>query len=199
MLGTRSARGGGAPLANKLSFEAAWEEEWSAGPWEDAQRDGELCALRPLGEGDAGRVHAWRKHARDGTLPPILTTYSVMIGKCIVLDGHVRLAAALEEGVKPPVLSIWPVRKVVTGVAPEDRERTWNQLDPDALPPEKRVDAQNRVLVAAFTDRVSYEQRPVGWPLRGGVEEWNAEFEAACTRSSAPRARAGARASRGRK
>ncbi len=60
--------------------------------------------LRDMSAADSGRVKAWRKHARLGTLPPILLYWVSGLDACVVLDGHDRLLAArLEE---TPILAL---------------------------------------------------------------------------------------------
>jgi hypothetical protein len=54
-------------------------------------------------------VQAWRKRAKDGTLPPILAMLVRGMGGWLLLDGHVRLAAALAEGAPVPVLHLFVV------------------------------------------------------------------------------------------
>lgn len=62
-----------------------------------------VALLRRPSSPTSGRVRSWRKHVRDGTLPPILLTY--VTGWCthLLLDGHDRLVAALAEGVLPRI------------------------------------------------------------------------------------------------
>lgn len=64
----------------------------------------DIVPLRALSAPDAGRVKAYRKQARDGTLPPVLLWW--ISGLCchVLLDGHDRLVAALAEGREPAVL-----------------------------------------------------------------------------------------------
>jgi hypothetical protein len=151
------------------------DEPWYA--W-DHTPAGALLALREFGAGDAGRVRAWRKHARDGTLPPVLLFHARLLGKYVILDGHVRLAAALEEGIAPPLLAAWPARERVQRTSDEVRQRMLESPpELERLPPERRVEVQNRVLLAVFSERVTCIHRPIGWPLRGGVEAWRAEVE----------------------
>jgi hypothetical protein len=66
--------------------------------------------LRAFSEPDASRVKAWRKHARDGSLPPVLLWFVHGLEMMIIIDGHDRLRAAIAEGTAPPVLALWEVR-----------------------------------------------------------------------------------------
>ncbi len=69
-----------------------------------------VLPLRETSDADAGRVKAWRKHARDGTLPPILILHVPALDVHVVLDGHDRLRAALLEGVAPLLVALWRPR-----------------------------------------------------------------------------------------
>ncbi|WP_069467163.1 hypothetical protein, partial [Actinacidiphila rubida] len=81
--------------------------------WPDATLD-LLCGggwhgvlpLRPLPVPDAPRVKAFRKHAREGTLAPVLVWWVSFLDGWIVLDGHDRAAAALAEGLQPPCVAL---------------------------------------------------------------------------------------------
>ncbi|EYF08045.1 hypothetical protein [Chondromyces apiculatus] len=149
------------------------EETWAGG---DPTPAGALLPLRDLGAEDVGRVHAWRKHARDGTLPPVLAVHLRLLGKYLILDGHVRLAAALEEGVTPPLLAAWPVREHATPIPEAVRAHVWETLElPASLPDARRVEVMNSALQAVFAPRVAYVHRPKAWPLRGGVATWREE------------------------
>jgi hypothetical protein len=60
--------------------------------------------LRRLDSPDAARVKAYRRQLVEGHLPPVLLWRISAFDGYVVLDGHDRLAAALAEGVEPPVL-----------------------------------------------------------------------------------------------
>ncbi len=55
----------------------------------------------------AGRLKAMRKFAREGTLPPLLLWWVSPLDAYLILDGHVRLQAAILEGVAPSVVALW--------------------------------------------------------------------------------------------
>ncbi|QSQ20068.1 hypothetical protein JY651_32980 [Pyxidicoccus parkwayensis] len=74
---------------------------------------GDVLALRAPSSAEDGRVKAWRKHARDGTLPPVLMFYARLADMWLVLDGHDRLHAAVLEGKAPPVLGLWTVTEML--------------------------------------------------------------------------------------
>ncbi|MFD9590735.1 hypothetical protein ACFWBM_39305 [Streptomyces sp. NPDC059980] len=66
----------------------------------------EVLPLRPMPDGEDGRVKAYRKQAREGTLPPVLLWWVSGLDCHLILDGHARLAAAIAESVEPPLLEL---------------------------------------------------------------------------------------------
>ncbi|MFD4318408.1 hypothetical protein [Streptomyces sp. NPDC058548] len=66
----------------------------------------EVLPLRPMPAADDSRVKAYRKQAREGTLPPVLLWWVSGLDCHLILDGHARLAAAIAESVDPPVLQL---------------------------------------------------------------------------------------------
>ncbi|MBV1949955.1 hypothetical protein [Streptomyces sp. BV129] len=66
----------------------------------------EVLPLRPVPGPDDSRVKAYRKQARDGTLPPVLLWWVSGLDCHLILDGHARLAAAIAESVEPPLLQL---------------------------------------------------------------------------------------------
>ncbi|MEV5338849.1 hypothetical protein AB0K93_10215 [Streptomyces sp. NPDC052676] len=65
-----------------------------------------VLPLRPLSPPDAARVKAYRKHAREGTLAPVLLWWVSFLDGWVILDGHDRAVAALAEGRQPPVVEL---------------------------------------------------------------------------------------------
>ena len=54
-----------------------------------------------------GRLKYWRKRARQNQLPPVLVyELPALSNRWLILDGHLRLAAALAEGLLPPLITI---------------------------------------------------------------------------------------------
>ena len=54
-----------------------------------------------------GRLKYWRKRARQNQLPPVLVyELPALSNRQLILDGHLRLAAALTEGQLPPIIAI---------------------------------------------------------------------------------------------
>lgn len=145
--------------------------------------------LRDSSSRDDGRVKAWRKHARAGTLPPILLHWVSGLDAAVVLDGHDRLLAAALESTAAPALTLLPVsveapdlaraqqveEALVTSMAAAQRlqaeagrepltrmQRVWN------------VEHANELLIEQYATRLV--ARPTrAWPLPGRAERWAKE------------------------
>jgi hypothetical protein len=168
-----------------LRFGPFWVEEWGYG--EPAKRSGALLALRaPSAESD-GRVKAWRKHARDGTLPPVLLLYFHLAGKWLVVDGHDRLHAALLEGLAPPLLGLWPVVETALPEEAHTREAALRSAETilRAQVTPGMVDSTNKLLVRTHqTHRRATATR--AWWLAGGAPAWHREVLARREQSDFP-------------
>jgi hypothetical protein len=156
-------------------FREAWTEDW----WEStpAQRPGAVLALRAPSASDDGRVKSWRKHARAGTLPPVVLSYVDILAKWLVLDGHDRLHAALLEGVTPPLLGLWPfITQQGTAQAVREQGALFGaefQLKAGETP--EVIERVNRMLLLNFTPP------PKGtvtraWPIPGGRAAWHQDL-----------------------
>ncbi|MYY83130.1 hypothetical protein GT044_17990 [Streptomyces sp. SID335] len=65
-----------------------------------------VLPLRPLQAPDTPRVKALRKHAREGTLAPVLLWWVSFLDGWLLLEGHDRAAAALAEGTVPACVEL---------------------------------------------------------------------------------------------
>jgi hypothetical protein len=142
--------------------------------------------LRTMSDANSSRVKAWRKHARAGTLPPVLLYWISGLATRVVLDGHDRLQAAYLENVAAPALSLDCVQMLETQL--HVKQAVFEQVEaaleraqktPIAQARAKRlltVTAANDLLLAAFTPQVLL--RPSAAKLfEGGVEQWQAEVQ----------------------
>lgn len=153
-------------------FETFWAEFWA----DESVLPGVVLPLRAASPEDDGRVKSWRKHARDGTLPPALLLYVDLLAKWLVLDGHDRLQAALLEGVTPPLMGLWPVieRKDSSRAVAQQGAMIAAEFQLRAGETPQRIDQVNRMLVRDFAvPRRGTITR--AWPVRGGLEVWRAE------------------------
>jgi hypothetical protein len=149
--------------------------------------------LRDMSSPDAGRVMAWRKHVRDGSLPPVLLQWISGLAAYVVLDGHDRLLAASLEQAPAPALALEPVEAVVSS---EERKRAvWAAVE-KSLEAAKRerarshderlararrlftTDDANQILLDTFAPQ-QHAVRARSRPIPGGVEQWAAEVRRA--------------------
>ena len=73
-----------------------------------------------------GRLKYWCKRARQNQLPPVLAYELLALSnRQLILDGHLRLAAALAEGQLPPLIVIQATTACPT--QPANRRRTRNR------------------------------------------------------------------------
>ncbi|MCA9605678.1 MAG: hypothetical protein KC619_08795 [Myxococcales bacterium] len=88
-------------LRASLTLPHVWFEPWGV--------NGSLGVfpLRDAPSSETARLRAWRKHAREGTLPPVLLYWVGALDMYLLVDGHIRLQAALEEDVSPCVIALW--------------------------------------------------------------------------------------------
>lgn len=139
-----------------------------------------VLPLRQLPATEAARVKAYRRQVREQVLPPILLWAVSGLDGYLLIDGHCRLAAALAEGVDPPVLVL------AVGSDPEANIEWLSQAATrhadllnrvgeqaargraDAL---RAADALARRFADACAD-LPEEARTRAWPLRGGVPAW---------------------------
>ncbi|MEV2256414.1 hypothetical protein AB0I94_38710 [Streptomyces sp. NPDC050147] len=141
----------------------------------------EVLPLRAMPDADDPRVKAYRKQARDGTLPPVLLWWVSGLDSHLILDGHARLAAAIAESVEPAVLELRrtvPQDEVETGteraVAAYESELARFTALRAAQGPRVPDGAEfaGPALVRRL-DELRTARRPTwAWPLQGGVQEW---------------------------
>ncbi|WP_208647293.1 hypothetical protein [Corallococcus interemptor] len=106
--------------------------------------------LRAPSPEDDGRVKAWRKHARDGTLPPVLLIYFALVERWLVVEDLSTLYR-------------------------QDGAMKAAELRLRAKPGE--VEAVNRSLLRDH-EQVHRLAVTRAFPLRGGAAAWKAEVTA---------------------
>jgi hypothetical protein len=141
----------------------------------------EILPLRPMPGADDSRVKAYRKQARDGTLPPVLLWWVSGLDCHLILDGHARLAAAIAESIGPPLLQLHRTVSrddlaARTDAAVEFYEgelARFAQLRAAHGPivPDGTATAGPQ-LVRLLHDLDVAEQPTWAWPLPGGEDEW---------------------------
>lgn len=139
-----------------------------------------VLPLRRLSPPDAGRVKAYRKHAREGTLAPVLLWSVAFLDGCVILDGHDRAVAALAEGRTPECVLLTQApddekwRRVAAKMA-EDHEHRMRQLS--ARPADPGTERQRAAMERGYADAIA--ELPYGlppthfWPLPGGARTWD--------------------------
>ncbi|MFD1372563.1 hypothetical protein [Actinoplanes sichuanensis] len=137
--------------------------------------DWPVLPLRALSGVDHGRVKAYRRQARDGILPPVLLWWVSGLVGYVVVDGHDRLAAALAEDRKPPLLALTLVDRAET--AASERALVDRYLANEArMRRHPGTAAALTVLGQCFGKDLwaaaRREGRTRAWPLPGGTPAW---------------------------
>jgi hypothetical protein len=106
---------------------------------------------------DAGRLKWWRKKCREGTLPPVLVWYIAGLASFVILDGHYRLQAAIEEGIPPLFLVLSELNEREFPSDPEHQARIVRALEQQQRKnPECSVDGVNQTLINLYDTRYLY-------------------------------------------
>ncbi|MER7479579.1 hypothetical protein ABTX60_18400 [Streptomyces sp. NPDC126510] len=141
----------------------------------------EVLPLRPMpGPGD-GRVKAYRRQVREGTLPPVLLWRVSGLDCHLILDGHARLAAAIAESVEPPLLRL---HRTVPGedlTARIDDAVGFYEYELERFAELRAIHGPTvpdgaatagLQLVRLLDDVNTAEQPTWAWPLPGGEGQW---------------------------
>ncbi|MFI8915748.1 hypothetical protein ACIGW4_29555 [Streptomyces sp. NPDC053513] len=142
----------------------------------------EILPLRPMPGADDSRVKAYRKQAREGTLPPVLVWRVSGLDCHLILDGHARLAAAIAESVEPPLLQLHRTvprddlaARIDEAVGSyEDELARFAELRAVHGPtvPDGAATAGPRL--ARLVHDLNTGERPTwAWPLPGGEDRWH--------------------------
>ncbi|MFJ9818577.1 hypothetical protein ACIRU3_25625 [Streptomyces sp. NPDC101151] len=141
----------------------------------------EIFPLRPMPDAGDGRVKAYRKQARDGTLPPVLLWWVSGLDCHLILDGHARLAAAIAESTAPSLLQLHrtaPSDEVVAGTeqavhlyeAELARFAELRSVHGTAVPDGAAIAGPT---LARHLQELRTAQQPTwAWPLPGGEAQW---------------------------
>ncbi|WP_406445969.1 hypothetical protein OHB14_43195 [Streptomyces sp. NBC_01613] len=136
--------------------------------------------LRRLSPPDAPRVKAYRKHAREGTLAPVLVWWVTFLGGWVILDGHDRAVAALAEGRTPECLDLCEVPaenewRRAAEVVTEEHEHRLERLA--GRPADSGTERQRATLEGVHADMIASLPYGVGptrfLPLPGGPATWD--------------------------
>ncbi|MEU9705814.1 hypothetical protein [Streptomyces sp. NPDC047981] len=142
----------------------------------------EVLPLRPMPGADESRVKAYRKQAREGTLPPVLLWWVSGLDCHLVLDGHARLAAAIAESVEPPLLQLHravPRDDLATridqavGFYEDELARFAGLRDVHGSTVPDGAATAGPQLVRLLDDLNTAAQPTWAWPLPGGEDPWH--------------------------
>lgn len=143
-----------------------------------------VVPLRRPSAVSADRVKVWRKHARAGTLPPVLLWFvPAGLDLFFVADGHDRLHAAAEEGIAPRFLTLAQAA-VVRLTTPDDHslqmmmEGLQRAFEAPGRRPRDLSSINTSVIDAHRTSHRRIAAR--AWPVPGGGRAWEKEVRAVC-------------------
>lgn len=140
-----------------------------------------LLPLGPVPDPGEGRVKAYRKLARDGLLPPVLTWWVSGLQALVILDGLCRLAAARAQGTPATILALAEVdparasdaaRQAVGGY--QARAHGIRNLQGDRA---ERAHAWLSQGLAGALQAAQASGITRAWPLPGGTARWQAIAE----------------------
>jgi hypothetical protein len=134
--------------------------------------------LRAPSPEDDPRVKAWRKRARDGSLPPLLLLWSANLGLFFLLDGHDRLRAAQLEQKPVAAFALWPVETQRNPPDLKRQEAVWRAFEEILADPERRQRVPTSTFNATLLDvyGTEYLRSPQRvWPLPQGRIRWARE------------------------
>ncbi|WP_097304517.1 hypothetical protein [Pseudomonas chlororaphis] len=132
-----------------------WIDWWQGG--------GKLVGLHPV-DPLAGRLKWWRKKAREGSLPPILLWHVGGLASYVIVDGHYRLQAALDENIPPTFIVLSATRIQAINPCPENQQRVLDSLMMQSTRnPNFDVDTLNRALINTFDNRPYYNASTHSW------------------------------------
>jgi hypothetical protein len=139
-----------------------------------------ILPLRALSPPDAPRVKAYRKHAREGTLAPVLLWWVTFLDGWLILDGHDRAVAALAEGAEPVCVELRRVRddadwqRTADEVTEAHKQRMARLA---ARPAHPDVAHQRATLERGYGDALSSlpydDEYTESWPLPGTAPTWD--------------------------
>jgi hypothetical protein len=140
-----------------------------------------LLPLGPVPGPDEGRVKAYRKLARDGLLPPVLTWWASGLQALVVLDGLCRLAAAQAQGIPATILVLAEVDPARAGDAVRQavggyqaRAHGIRNLQGERA---ERAHAWLSQGLAGALQAAQTSGITRAWPLPGGTARWQAIAE----------------------
>ena len=105
---------------------------------------------------NAGRLKWWRKKSREGTLPPVLVWYIAGLASFVILDGHYRLQAAIDEGIPPEFVVLSELNERTFTPDPDQQARVVKALEMQQRNPGFNVEGINQTLINLYDTRYVY-------------------------------------------
>ncbi|XXF75200.1 hypothetical protein P2318_19210 [Myxococcaceae bacterium GXIMD 01537] len=141
-----------------------------------------LIGLKPPTVLSPSRLKVWRKRARVGGLPPVLALFISSLDSYVVLDGHHRWLAAIEEQQTVPILTLWcaltqTYPPLVSNRAVVERLFEARDSGPRARKP-IGVSTLNALALEAWGGGTYVGPRTRAWPIEGRVARWESEVRA---------------------
>ena len=119
-----------------------------------------------------GRLKWWRKKAREGSLPPILLWYVSGLNAYLILDGHYRLQAALDEQVAPQFLVLSSPKLSHYRRNEEEEQKVLNALLRQSEKNNLDLSHVNQRLIYTFDDRPYHRVGSQAWAGIASNEAW---------------------------
>ncbi|MGW6733575.1 hypothetical protein [Streptomyces sp. NPDC055013] len=139
-----------------------------------------VVPLRRLSAPDAARVKAYRKHARDGSLAPVLLWWVTFLDGWVILDGHDRAVAALAEDRTPECVELGRVpdeeqwRRAAEEVTEAHEHRVQGLADHADDPGAEHRRATMERAYGETIASLPYGVPPTRFlPLSGGAAAWD--------------------------
>lgn len=109
--------------------------------------------------GPAGRraSEVVAQKSREGALPPVLVRYFAGLGSFVILDGHYRLQAAIEERLPPPFLVLSELAERTFPTDPAHQAKIVAALAAQQQKnPASSIDGMNQTLINLYDNAEIY-------------------------------------------
>lgn len=144
----------------------------SAARWvELGEQGGAVVGLHAV-DPQAGRLKWWRKKAREGTLPPVLLWYVSGLNAYLILDGHYRLQAAIDENLPPEFLVLGSPRLTRYRPNPQEQQKVMGALQVQIQRKKLETGRLNQLLISTFDDRPYHGFGSQSWAGIASEQVW---------------------------
>lgn len=120
----------------------------------------------------SGRLKWWRKKAREGSLPPILLWYVTGLSCYLILDGHYRLQAAIDENLPPEFLVLSSPRLYRYRPNPQEQQKVLGALQVQIQRKKLDTGRFNQLLISTFDDRPYHGFGSQSWAGIASEQVW---------------------------